>query len=97
MCFIRWLSLIHILDRLLNGKPFVEKHNTNQKKTVYHGNLSDEELAEKAKLYGELYWNVGVDKFDENLAALEKIFLHCEENGIRARVLWMPWNPQICV
>lgn len=65
---------------------------TGMDKTVYYGVLSDAELQEKYESYEELYWTQGAEAYDENLRALTELCAYCREQGIRLRVIWMPWN-----
>ena len=68
---------------------------TSMDKTVYYDVLSDAELAEKDKTYKELYYGQGMDAYDENLKALQELCQFCEAQGIRLRVIWMPWNDYV--
>ncbi len=66
-----------------------------QGKIVYHGSLSDAALMENAQVYRENYSDLPLSDFSENLAALEQVAAYCAEEGIRLRVVWMPWNPNV--
>jgi hypothetical protein len=68
---------------------------SNQTKTRYCSCLSDEALANKAKDFMQRFWSVSPDTFKKNDAALKTIIEYCNDNGIRVRVVWMPWNPKI--
>lgn len=62
-------------------------------KTYYYGSLSSGELAQRMAFYDENYFRLPMEDFSENLTALEKVNAYCQKNGIRLRVIWMPWNP----
>ncbi|MCH5211561.1 MAG: hypothetical protein J1G06_00960 [Oscillospiraceae bacterium] len=64
-----------------------------QEKAVYHGKVSEAALADKFEEYQEEFFNKPIEKYSENLNALEKVIDYCNKNNIRLRVVWMPWNP----
>jgi len=66
-----------------------------QERAYYYGSLSQAQLGEKAASwpYGEL----PLKDFQKNLRALEKLSRWCRKNGVRMRVLWMPYNPDVAV
>lgn len=72
-----------------------EKLWDGQTKAYYYGCLNQAELDEKIQNYIELYWNQPIEKFSENLEALEEIHNWCRDNGVRLRVVWMPWHPEV--
>ena len=67
----------------------------NFNRYVYHGILSDEEMDEKIEVYKSLYWNEGIESYQENLKELQEIINYCNERDIRIRVIYMPWNDYI--
>ena len=81
-------------DKLLHGQNPLPYKYLPQEKHVYHGALSDRSLAESMEKYNELYFNLPTEKFEKNMDALEKVIVYCQENDIRVRAVWMPWNPK---
>lgn len=71
----------------------VSPPHAGMSKTYYYGSLSDAELGEKMAVYEEEYFSLPVEDFARNLSALEKVADWCGKNGVRLRVVWMPWNP----
>lgn len=65
-----------------------------QEKHVYHGAMSDAALADAMERYEEEFFNLPTEKFAKNIDALEKVINYCNENNIRVRAVWMPWNPK---
>ncbi|MGN0334672.1 MAG: hypothetical protein ACI4DV_03270 [Lachnospiraceae bacterium] len=63
-------------------------------KIHYYGNISDEELAQKEDKFAQIFYNLPIEVFEENIAALDKIDKWCDENGVRLRLVWMPLNPK---
>ena len=57
--------------------------------------MTDAELAEKVAEYEENYFCLPVSEYQENIEALDKIADWCEDHGVRMRVLWMPFNPDV--
>ncbi len=68
---------------------------TDTSRTVYHGVMTDEELDERIAVHRQLYWGQDLSCYQENLDALERIAVFCEEQGIRLRVIFAPWNSYI--
>lgn len=68
---------------------------TDQEKTRYSSSLSDEALAEKTEDFSSRFFNAPPDAFQKNIAAMKNIIEYCDENGIRIRIVFMPWNPKI--
>lgn len=64
-------------------------------KFMYSGQLDEKALAEKVDTHRELYWGLGLEHYEENLAALGEVIGFCGENGIRLRAVWLPWNPRV--
>ena len=80
-------------DNILKlSSPMPQKFGP-QSKSVYHGMVADHALEEKLKEYEEEYFNLPLEKFSKNITALEDVIMYCNENNIRLRVVWMPWNP----
>lgn len=82
-------------ENVLSGKPFMTPEHEGQKKSVYYGQLSDAEMDEKLEKYREKYWGLELESFEQNLEDLEWLANYCEQNGIRMRVVWMPWRTKI--
>lgn len=80
-------------ERMIKGESIPPMTYAYQKKAVYHGRVSDEALKEKYKEYENEFFNQPIDKFYDNIDALRKTIEYCNENDIRVRVVWMPWNP----
>ena len=81
-------------NNLLNGQNPLPYKYLPQEKSVYHGAMSDRALADAMERYEELYFNLPTEKFEKNIAALENVINYCNENNIRVRAVWMPWNPK---
>lgn len=79
-------------DRLLNGQNPLPYKYLPQKKSVYHGAVSDAALAKTMENYEKEFFNLPDEKFEKNIKALEDIINYCNENNIRVRAVWMPWN-----
>jgi len=62
------------------------------RRSVYYGAMTDEELDAKIKSHSELFWGLGPENYEKNLAALEDLIDYCQREGIRLRAIWMPWN-----
>lgn len=90
----RFYPLItEMYKRLLNGESVPPMRYTYQNKAVYHGRVSAAALSEKFEEYREEFFNQPVDKYSENLEALEDVIAFCQRKSIRLRAVWMPWNP----
>lgn len=70
-------------------------NGTNFAKILYYGAMTDEEITGKVATYEENYFNLPQSDFQENIEALDKIADWCEENGVRLRILWMPFHPDV--
>ncbi len=64
-------------------------------KILYYGSMTDEEIAGKVETYNENYFHLPIEDFQENIAALDKIAGWCEQHGVRLRILWMPFHPDV--
>ena len=82
-------------DKILHGESPLPMRYLPQEKHVYHGALSERSLADSMAKYEELYFNQPLEKFQKNMDALDKVIDYCNENNIRVRVVWMPWNTGI--
>ncbi len=80
-------------ERLINGESVPPMTYTYQNKAVYHGRVAQAALASKFEEYHEEFFNKPIDDYSENFNALEKVVEYCNDNNIRIRVVWMPWNP----
>lgn len=84
------------VTRLLNGWGFFSHYyKDNDAKEVYHGNMTAEELDARMERLYDLFWVNGTGMYTENLAALKEVFDFCKADGIRVRVVWLPWNPAV--
>ena len=81
-------------DKLLKGQNPLPYKYLPQEKHVYHGAMSDRALADAMARYEEEFFNLPTEKFEKNIEALEKVINYCNENNIRVRAVWMPWNPK---
>ena len=72
-----------------------EAEYTNWHKILYYGSLSEAELAEKMATYNEKYFCRDISDFRRNLDALDRIAGYCSKNGLRLRIVWMPYNPDV--
>lgn len=86
--------LVDMVKQVALGTSATEDY-ANQTKARYYSCLSDQALADKAEDFTQRYWSVSPDAFKNNYAALDKIIQFCNENSIRVRVVWMPWNPKV--
>lgn len=81
-------------NKLLQGQNPLPYKYLPQEKHVYHGAMSDRALEDAMARYEELYFNLPTEKFEKNIEALENVINYCNENNIRVRAVWMPWNPK---
>ena len=81
-------------NNLLKGQNPLPYKYLPQEKHVYHGAMSDAALADAMERYEEEFFNLPTEKFAKNIDALEKVINYCNENNIRVRAVWMPWNPK---
>lgn len=79
----------HALQLLRGDKVF------GSGKALYYGQMTVEEIAGKVETYNENYFNLPIEDFQENIAALDKIADWCEAHGVRLRILWMPFHPDV--
>ena len=77
-------------QKLLEGKKV-----SGFGKALYYGQMTDEELAQKVATYEENYFCLPIADFQENIEALDKIADWCDDHGVRMRILWMPFNPDV--
>lgn len=82
-------------DNLLHGKNPLPYKYLPQEKHVYHGSLSDRALEQISERYENEFYNLPTEKFEKNIEALEKVIVYCNENNIRVRGVWMPWNTKL--
>ncbi|MCD8180171.1 MAG: hypothetical protein LUF26_01645 [Firmicutes bacterium] len=71
--------------------PLLDEY-ISQSKAVYRGAMPRRAAEAAAAEYAEIYSDVTAESFEENISALEDIIKYCNENDIRVRVVWMPWN-----
>lgn len=64
-------------------------------KYLVYGSMTDDELENSIASHSELYWNAPLSDYRKNFEALRWICLWCEENGVRLRAFWGPWNPKV--
>lgn len=77
-------------QKLLEGKNV-----SGWGKILYYGSMTDEEIAGKVTTYEENYFNLPIEDFQENIAALDQIADWCEKHDVRLRILWMPFHPDV--
>lgn len=77
---------------LLKGEPLEINLKKLYAKELYYGTLDDEELGKKIAEYKSKYYVKTLDDFRNNLNALDDVIGYAKDNGIRVKVLWMPWN-----
>ena len=87
-------------DKLLRISSDAEKLYKNEAiqpwyKRLYYGCLSDAQLQEKLEKYEADYFCLPISDFRKNLEALDHIARWCEKEGVRLRILWMPYNPSV--
>lgn len=56
--------------------------NENREKTLYHGSTDDVKVSAERDM----------ERLETNLAALKSIIDYCDENKIRLRTVFLPWN-----
>lgn len=88
-----YLLITGMFERFLNGESIPPMTYSYQNKAVYHGRISDNALKDKLSEYEEMFFNKPIEDYHENFEALEKVISYCNDNGIRVRVVHMPWNP----
>jgi len=64
-------------------------------KYLYYGSLPQAELQEKLDKYEQSYFCLPIADFQENLRALDSLAAWCAVNGVRLRLLWMPFHPGV--
>lgn len=87
--------IVDSLSNVLKGEEFIQTRHESLERTVYRGVLDEKELGDKIKVQKELYWDQGIEYYDDNLEALEKVIEFAEENNIRLRCIILPWNDVI--
>lgn len=80
---------------LISGGGINPQRHTNLEKTVYHGKLPDQEMADKIEVHKSQYWTLEIGSFARNLDALRDLAKYCADSHIRLRALWVPWNPDV--
>ena len=85
--------LLLSLNRLLDREEVFPPGYTEQKKELYFGVLSDEELEKNNQKMIELF-SFSMDACKENFSALESLISFTEKNDIKLTALWMPLNPK---
>jgi len=82
------------IDQYKEGQPINQVPENAYRKYITLGSLSDKELEEKITKYKELYGNLTIEDFNENIEDLKEVIDYCKDNDIRLRAIWMPWNPK---
>ena len=82
-------------DKLLNGESPLPYKYLPQEKHICHGAMSDKMLEKTMENYQDEFFNLPTEKFSKNVVALEKIINYCNDNNIRVRAVWMPWNTKL--
>jgi len=54
--------------------------------------MDEKELNDRIDVHKELYWDKGIEHYDNNLKALEKVIEFSRENDIKLRSIILPWN-----
>ena len=81
---------------LINGRfPLNPPAYGDTKKTVYYGQLTDEELEKSNQGMIERFGGYTISDCEKNYNDLEKLIKLCEKKNIRLRAIWMPWNPKV--
>lgn len=79
--------------RIINGDFSGPMTYLPQQKATYHGKVADRALSGKFEEYQDEFFSKPIDKYSENLEALQKVIKYCDKHDIRLRAVWMPWNP----
>ncbi len=87
--------IIEGLTRVLQGEEFIQAPYTSLNRTVYRGAMDDKELNERIAVHKKLYWDQGIEFYEDNLTALKKVIEFTEENDIKLRGIILPWNDVI--
>lgn len=80
---------------VLKGEEFITARYESFERTVYRGVMDDQELQDRISVHEELYWDQGIEYYDDNLEALEKVIEFADKNDIRLRTVIFPWNDVI--
>lgn len=64
-------------------------------KLLSYGTMSQEELEQKVAEYQKTYFNLPIDDFQENLEALDRVADWCSDHGVRLRIVWMQFHPEV--
>ena len=83
------------LNHLIKGEEFIGTRYDSLDRHVYSGIMGEEELSERIQVHKERYWELGIEHFDDNFKALEKVIQFTKENDIRLRCIILPWNDVI--
>lgn len=84
--------IIDSIETQMTGKPVNTRFSSLTRKELYYGRLSEEKLKAKVNEYEAKYGDLTIRDFSGNISALKNIISFCEENNIRLRAVWMPWN-----
>lgn len=79
----------------LKGEEFIETRYQSLDRVVYRGIMDEKELSDRIDVHKELYWDKGIEHYDDNLKALEKVIEFSRENDIKLRSIILPWNDVI--
>ncbi|MFC5532412.1 hypothetical protein [Cohnella yongneupensis] len=77
---------------MLKGESIVINRKKLYAKELYYGTLKPADLQKKMDEYKATYYKEPIDSFARNLDAFDDVIAFAKDNGIRVRVLWMPWN-----
>lgn len=83
------------IENILKGEKFITQRYTDLNRYLYYEVLPDEELDKKIENYKKLYWNKGLEYYEQNFKDFQKIIDYCKEKNIRLRVVILPWNSYI--
>lgn len=84
------LRIVRDSKKILQGEQV-----RGQGKYLYYGVMSEEELSQKIENFKKTYFCLPMEDFQENITALDKIADWCDSHGVRLRILWMPFHPDV--
>lgn len=84
--------IVEGFTNVLKGEEFIETRYESLNRTVYRGVMDEKELSDRIDVHRELYWDQGIEYYDDNLKALEKVIEFTKENDIELRCIILPWN-----
>lgn len=79
------------INSLLSTVKLSDVRYDNLEKSVYYGKMTEDEITKKIETHKSLFWDLGMENYEENFKALQKLIDYCNKNNIRLRAVWMPW------